>query len=278
MIALIAMTLALTGLQDAPPQEGDPGTAAEIVEAESVSPPAPAGRVVNQATPEVAVALTDEEVRVTSGFTGARLIIYGVAPGYRPGDELVVALRGPVREVTVMRKDRIAGLWLNTRPATFEGAPSYYAAAGTAPLDQIAPPDALRRWGVGAEFVPLRTTGSPEAAPMIQDYRRAIIRLKTEEGLYTDTGGEVTLQEANLFRAEVRLPAQAPVGEYEAQAILFRDGEAVSVSSTVLRVQKAGLEAAVFRLSREQPFLYGLLAVAMALFAGWGAATIFNRR
>jgi len=251
-----------------------------LILALAAAQPGPSGRTVPASPPDVAVALTEEEVRVTSGFTGARLLIYGVAPGFRPGDDLVVVLRGPSQPVTVMRKERIAGLWLNTQPATFAGAPSYYAAASTRPLSQIAPPDVLRRLGASAEYVPLRTSGaeSSEVAPMISEYRRAIIRLKANKGLYRNEAGEVRLQEANLFRAEVRLPAQAPVGLYEAQVILFRNGAPAAISETTLAVQKAGLGEAVYDLAHNRPFLYGLLAVAAALLAGWGAAALFSRR
>lgn len=243
------------------------------------APPDPAADAA-AGVPPVAIALTDEEVRVTSGFTGAELVIYGVAPAYRPGDDLVVILRGPPQPLTVMRKERVVGMWLNSEPASFAGAPSFYAAASTRPLDEIAPPDILRRVGASAEFVPLRTTGvaSSDAASQISDYRRAIVRLKARDGLYRNEPGEVTMQEANLFRAEVRLPAQAPVGEYDAQVILFRDGVPVAETQTALTVEKAGVERLVFNLAHDQPWLYGLACVLMALLAGWGAASIFSRR
>lgn len=242
--------------------------------------PPPGGEADAAETPPVAIALTDEEVRVTSGFTGAELVIYGVAPGYREGDDLVVILRGPPQPLTVMRKERMAGMWLNSEPASFAGAPSFYAAASTRPLGQIAPPDILRRVGASAEFVPLRTTGvaSSDAASQISEYRRAIVRLKARDGLYRNEPGEVTLQEANLFRAEVRLPAQAPVGQYEAQVLLFRDGVPVAQTQTALTVEKAGAERIVFDLAHDQPWLYGIACIFMALLAGWGAASIFSRQ
>ncbi len=257
MSALLALLAALFLAQDAPDSE----------------PFAPE-------TPPVAIALTDEEVRVTSGFTGAELVIYGVAPGYRAGDDLVVILRGPPLPLTVMRKERVAGMWLNSEPASFAGAPSFYAAASTRPLSQIAPPDILRRVGASAEFVPLRTTGvaSSDAASQISEYRRAIVRLKARDGLYRNEPGEVTLQTANLFRAEVRLPAQAPVGQYDAQVILFRDGAPIAETQTTLSVEKAGMERIIFDLAHEQSWLYGIACILMALLAGWGAASIFSRR
>jgi hypothetical protein len=42
-------------------------------------------------------------------------------------------------------------------------------------------------------------------------------------------------------------------------------------------VQKAGLERTLYRLAMEQPLIYGLLSLLMAMVAGWGAQELFKR-
>jgi len=37
-----------------------------------------------------------------------------------------------------------------------------------------------------------------------------------------------------------------------------------------------GLERFLFSLSREQPLLYGLMSLAIAIFAGWAASAVFQ--
>jgi hypothetical protein len=41
-------------------------------------------------------------------------------------------------------------------------------------------------------------------------------------------------------------------------------------------VHKVGLERWLFTLSREQPLVYGLLSIAIAIAAGWGASAAFQ--
>jgi hypothetical protein len=82
--------------------------------------------------PAVSAALTDTEVRVSSGFRGARIVLYGAVfdPKDRPSD-IVVIVRGPDQPIRIARKVQVAGLWINSRPVVFRGAPGFYMAAST---------------------------------------------------------------------------------------------------------------------------------------------------
>ena len=67
--------------------------------------------------PAVSAALTETQVKVTSGFQGERIIVYGAVfdPSNRPSD-VVIIVRGPEQPIRLARKTRIAGMWLNSRP------------------------------------------------------------------------------------------------------------------------------------------------------------------
>src|ERR1700724_3696361 len=60
--------------------------------------------------------LTSHLIAITTGFTGASVVLFGATDG--PGD-VIVAVRGPEREMTVRRKRRVAGIWANTEQGTF---------------------------------------------------------------------------------------------------------------------------------------------------------------
>src|SRR3954469_6878606 len=70
--------------------------------------------------------LTSHLIAITTGFTGASVVLFGATDG--PGD-VIVAIRGPEREMTVRRKSRVAGIWVNTQEVTFGNLPSFYALA-----------------------------------------------------------------------------------------------------------------------------------------------------
>ncbi len=257
-----------------------------------MAPPAPAVQVApSQAM--VSAALTETQVRVTSGFRGARIVLYGAVfdPAARPSD-VVIIVRGPDQPIRIARKSRVAGLWINGRPVVFEGAPGFYMAASTRPLPDIAGFAALRRLGAGLDHLNIAAPAEQRIStrygvrdmvvsslgPDYLDWRRAVLRLKAAAGLYDADAAGVQFVDRGLFRAEIQLPASAPIGEYSARIVLFQDGRAVSIRDRTLRVEKVGAERGLYLLAHQRPWTYGLASVAVALLAGWAASVAFRRR
>ena len=71
-------------------------------------------------------------VNITTGFTGTDVVYFGAKNG--PGD-IVVVVRGPNFNYSVRRKQRVAGIWINTDKVSFGDVPSFYAVASSRPLD-----------------------------------------------------------------------------------------------------------------------------------------------
>lgn len=242
--------------------------------------------------PAVSAALTNANVRVTSSFRGAEIELYGAVfdPYDRPSD-VVVIVRGPEAPVRIARKTKIAGLWLNSRPVVFEGAPGFYMTASTRPLDQIAGFSVLRTLGAGINHLAINAPMEERVetrygvrdvvvsglGPDYLDWRRAVVRLKTKAGLYAADQDGVVYVDQDLFKAEIALPAGAPTGVYTTEIILFQDGQPVSRRIRGLTVEKAGVERALYLFAHRRPWLYGLASVAIALAAGWAASVAFRR-
>ena len=85
------------------------------------------------------------------------------------------------------------------------------------------------------------------------------------------------MYQGGLFRAVVRLPANAPIAQYYADTYLFRDGRLISRQRVPITVSRVGIERRIHDLAVNASFFYGLLTVALALFSGWIAALIFRR-
>jgi len=255
-------------------------------------PAAPAAAVASLPTPVVSAALTDTRVRVTSSFSGARIVLYGAVfdPADRPSD-VVVIVRGPDQPIRMARKSRVAGLWMNGRPVVFKGAPGFYMAASTRPLEKIAGFGVLRRLGAGVDHLAINapTEQRVETRYGVRDvvvsrlgadyldWRRAVIRLKEKARLYDADSQGVKFVDHNLFRAEIDLPTASPIGTYTTEIILFQGGQPVYRRTRSLTVEKVGLERALYLFAHERPWTYGLASVLIALSAGWAASAAFRR-
>ena len=75
--------------------------------------------------------LSSHLVAISSGFTGASVVLFGATEG---GGDIIAVIRGPERELTVWRKGKVAGIWVNAESMTFSNVPSFYAVAASRPL------------------------------------------------------------------------------------------------------------------------------------------------
>ena len=228
----------------------------------------------------IVAGLSHSGVSITAGFTGEEILIYGAVrreapPPSGPPMQVIVTVEGPSAPLVVRKKARRAGIWVNTESVSIDSAPSFYAVASTVPLDKsLSEIDNLRhRITIPRAIRAVGITGEAEDAPA---FVAALLRLREGDGNYRLTEGAVSFAEATLFRTDVALPANLIEGDYRVRLFLTRGGRVVDWQEQVIPVRKAGLERAIFALSREKPLAYGLLAVSLAILAGWSASALFR--
>lgn len=234
-----------------------------------------AARAVDQ---PLLVDLSRPRVSITSAFRGADVLVFGAIDG--PGD-VILTVTGATTRQTILRKERILGLWINAGRQAFEEVPSYYAVAATRSLDAILPPGGLPGVPVTLDerLAGLRPPrDAPRRTPLdLTDFRQGLIDAKRRAGLFPTETQRVTLVGGRLFRAEMRFPSRLPIGSYEVRAYVVRDGVAVSAVSRTLEVSKAGFSARVSEWSKGQAPLYGVAAILGALVIGWVAGAVARR-
>ena len=217
--------------------------------------------------------LSTREVAISTGFTGAELLLFGATEGF--GD-IVVTVVGPKRDEIIRRKERVAGIWVNGTSVTFENAPAYYRTAASKPLSEVAAPAVLEKLQIGSSRIDLSTRSS-RGAETILEFREAFIRSKKRQALYSEDISDIKITRGRLFRSTIPFPVNVPIGTYEVTVHLFKHGRLVSSEKTPLTVQKVGLEAKIYDFAHDHAAWYGLIAIAIALVAGWLAGVIFRR-
>lgn len=228
---------------------------------------------------EVIAALTQNRVSITANFDGSEITIFGAikreAP---PGDEdlgVIVTVTGPSTPVTVRRKARQAGIWVNADAIHVEAAPSFYAVSTTGPMDQVLDEAEDLHHKISIRRA-IRAVGALSEAPDPENFTEALIRIRRGNGLYQINEGSVTLSEATLFQTSIVLPANLTEGDYVARVFLTDGGQVLSQFDSEIAVRKVGLERFLYRLAYDQPVIYGLLSLFIAIAAGWGASAIFR--
>jgi uncharacterized protein (TIGR02186 family) len=220
--------------------------------------------------------LSQDLIQITSNYTGTDIVVFGAIerPEAAAGRDIIVVVRGPDATLTVRRRDRVAGIWVNRDAATFSGMPAYYFLASTRPLATIAPPPTLGRYGIGIDNLqPGGTYSHHDARPFL----KAGAQLLRRQGLYAEAPGSIDFLSESLFRTRVPVPAGVMRGQYNVEVYLMRDGDIVSAQSTPLFIDQTGLERRLFNFAHNNPFSYGLVAVLMALLLGWISSALVRR-
>ena len=211
-------------------------------------------------------------VEINAGFVGTNVLVFGAKEG--PGD-VVIVVRGPIADYGVRRKQRVAGIWLNADRVDFEGVPSFYAIASSRPLDMVMTSAVQSREGVGIDHLKLAPAEQIDAAEA-EAFTTALIRIKQHAGLFGSEAGTVRILADRLFRAEIHLPSNVPIGKYDVKVMLVRNDDVIA-QTVYLEVSKSGFGADVYGFAHKQSAAYGLIAIFGALAAGWAAHLVFRK-
>ncbi|MTH33513.1 hypothetical protein GL279_02745 [Paracoccus limosus] len=229
---------------------------------------------------KIVAGLSRNDVDITTSFDGSDIIIYGAVKRETPIPydtlDVVVTVEGPARAITIRHKERRFGIWVNTGKVSVGAAPNFYVVATTRPLDQILDPAEDDRFRISVPLA-IRAYAGTSSVEDVVPYTEALVRLRESGGLYRLDEGAVRLAQDTLFRADVQLPANLIEGFYGTRIFLLRQGKVVATFRAPIEVRKVGLERWLYRLARQQPFIYGFMSLAIAVLAGWAASALFRQ-
>jgi uncharacterized protein (TIGR02186 family) len=232
------------------------------------------------AAEQVVLGLSRDNVAITTRFDGSDILIFGAVKRERPIPtdaplEVIITVQGPSEPVMVRRKERRLGIWVNTAALEVDAAPSFYAVATTGPLREVLSDTEDLRHKISIDRA-IRSVGAPQEIVDGASFTDAIIRIREAAGQYQQLEGQVALDQETLFRTEIVLPSDLTEGDYATRIFLTRNGSVIARHEGWINVRKVGLERWLFALSRQQPLLYGLMSLAIAIAAGWGASAAFQ--
>ena len=231
------------------------------------------------AAEEVVLGMSHDEVAITATFDGSEILVFGAIKRETKISpvplQVIVAVSGPSEPLLVRRKERKFGIWVNTDTVEVDLAPSFYAIATSAPWDQVVTDTEDLRHKISINRA-IRSVGAPMHIENAQSFSDAVIRIRRKSGLYQLRENTVAVDQQTLFRTSIEMPANLTEGNYKTRIFLTRNGQVVSDFETDIDVRKVGLERFLFALSRENPLVYGLMSLAIAIFAGWSASAVFQ--
>lgn len=238
------------------------------------------------AAERLVTSISRHQVMVNSNFAGASIVLFGTVEPDSPtarrratGYDLVVTVTGPKQTIVERRKERMLGIWANAGSRTFLNVPSYLAVLSNQPLEQITNAETMRQLqlGIPDKLLP-QQLGSDVGDVVHEDpFRASFIRLKMQHQLYLQRTNGVTLLTPTVFRAEIPVPAEAPIGNYDVDVQVFAEGALLTRASSAFEIIKVGFEQFVANAAQDYGLLYGITTAMMAIITGWLASVVFRR-
>lgn len=225
--------------------------------------------------------LSTTSVQITSSFDGATLSVFGNVEGDAPGIavegpyNVIVVVTGPLQDRVARLKTNRLGIWSNTDQVVFKQFPSFYGVLSSGTLESIATPELL----VVENVTPAdqARNSSQSAGLKGERFGSELVRLMTEEGHFVLAEDGIRFLSGSAYVAQLTLPSDVANGPFLAHTLVLKDKQLVAESTQGFVVRKTGFEYFLFVSSRQQPLLYGLVCVVLALSTGWLAGVVFKR-
>jgi len=210
--------------------------------------------------------ISNHAIEIHASFSGTELLLYGAR---NTAGDLIILVRGPAADVRLRRKEKIAGMWMNVESRRFSALPLYYALASTAPVDTVLSATERRHLGIGAPTV-IATAAGGEG-----NFNLPLEQQLKQRGWYV-AAAPIRYFGETLFKTTIPFPDSLARGHYTAEVYLVRDGIILSSQTIPLSAFKTGIDAWIYDMAHERPWLYGLAAIFLAITTGWFAHRIMG--
>lgn len=232
------------------------------------------------ASETIVAGLSQNRVAITAQYDGSEILVYGAVRRDAPLPkghplEVIVTVEGPATPLVIRRKERTAGIWVNAASVTIDAAPSFYAVATTAPLEDILSATEDLRHRITLSNA-IRAIGISEEAADSPEFVAALERIRMAEDRYRMSEGSISFVEQTLFRTDVVLPSNLTEGDYRVRLFLTRGGKVIDKQERVINVRKTGIERFLYNTAHDEPLAYGLASLLLAVVAGWAASAGFR--
>ncbi|MDH5298379.1 MAG: TIGR02186 family protein, partial [Desulfobulbaceae bacterium] len=171
--------------------------------------------------------------------------------------------------------------WMKMGGMEFKNVPNVYMLFTTSPVNSILPAQERTANVIGYDAIQARSeverSDGKEAGP---EWFQEFLKFKKKENLYSINEGTIVRQHGtagNRFKLEIPWPFQAPPETYTVEVLAVRDGKVVDQASAPVTVAQSGIVKQLSGLAFNNPAIYGVIAVVVAMAAGFAVGAIFKK-
>ena len=224
---------------------------------------------------QIVADLSQENVKISTTFLGAKILLFGAYDGIK-GDDIIVVVTGPKGLVTVQKKEKIFGIWVNTKTVNYINTPKYLSISSNRNIDKILNQKTQKISEIGLNNLKVRIQPGKKVSKE-KEWRKALTRNMLKANLWSINENSVKLNKNSLFRSYLSLPSNVVTGNFEVKILHYRNNKLISKEYSNINVSKSGVSAEIYNIAQNYSTLYGIFAVLLAVLVGWGTNLIFRK-
>lgn len=221
--------------------------------------------------------LSDEIIKIQTNFNGREVIIFGLAD---PNFDTILVIKGPKKNAKLSIKERMFGIWIETKQFTYNNIPSIFFVASSAPINVILEENIIRKRGLNfINFDNDSFNNNTKKTKIYEDslyeWDKNLIRKQKINNFYKQY--YLKTIDNKLFQTKVFFPPTTLPGIYNVNIFQIKNKEIINEDSKKIIIQKTGIGSQIYKFAQNKSFFYGILCIVFAVISGLIAATAFRR-
>jgi uncharacterized protein (TIGR02186 family) len=226
---------------------------------------------------QIVADLSQDNVEISTDFLGAKILLFGAYDG-KKGDDIIIVVTGPKGLVTVQKKEKVLGVWVNTQKINYINAPKYLNISSNRDINDILNQRTRKIAEIGLNNLNVRIQpGKLVSKEKEKIWRIALTRNMLKSKLWSLNENSVYLNKNVLFRSYLTLPSNVPTGIFNVKILHYRSSKLISKETSTINVLKSGISAEIYNIAQNYSTLYGIFAVLLAVLIGWITNLIFRK-
>ena len=226
---------------------------------------------------QIVADLSQDNVEISTDFLGAKILLFGAYDG-KKGDDIIIVVTGPKGLVTVQKKEKVFGVWVNTQKINYINSPKYLNILSNRDINDILNQRTRKIAEIGLNNLNVRIQpGKVVSKEKEKIWRKALTRNMLKSKLWSLNENSVYLNKNALFRSYLTLPSNVPTGIFNVKILHYRNNKLISKETSTINVLKSGISAEIYNIAQNYSTLYGIFAVLLAVLIGWITNLIFRK-
>ena len=220
--------------------------------------------------------VTPGTIPISLGYHGTKVKITGAR---LQAPDLILQIYSPPGEEHLKYKGKAGGIfWMKLGTMTFENVPDVCLVYSTRDTHELLSPEKCAELSIGFDSLKNKAEIKSTLENLDRDkWLKEFMKFKKVEHLYLEKSGVVKIDQASqTYELDIDWPFEAPPGEYYVEVFAIKDQQVIDKAEAKIKDHRVGIEEILSYMAFETPALYGIIALVVAVIAGFGVGMIFK--